>query len=118
MPLIVISASQPSDQNLISRLITDVRIKSASALQCSIENIWVIYQPLQMGNYVQRQEGLKNSPIVTIKANLGRSQEQKSALASAITEAIGNALEVSTEDIWMHYEEMNPHDIWFNNQWS
>lgn len=68
MPLIVISASQTSDQDLISRLITDVRLKSA--------------------------------------------------LARVVTDTISKALDVPTENIWIHYEEMNPHDVWFNNQWS
>ena len=118
MPLINISTSQFINSNQISKMISDIREKSSEAFQCSIDNIWVIYQPLHVGNYVQRKDGLKNSPIVTIKAQSGRSYEQKNALAKALTDIISSRLEVPTENIWIHYEEMKPQDVWFNNQWS
>lgn len=118
MPLINITSLQPSNLESVSKMISNIRIKSASALQCSIDNIWVFYQPLENHHYAQRQDDLKNSPIVTIKAKSGRSHEQKTALAKAVADAISNALEMPPENIWIHYEEMNPQDVWFNYQWS
>lgn len=118
MPLINITSSQPVNLESISKMISDIRLKSSTALQCSIENIWVIYQPLESHHYVQKQDDLKNSPIVTIKAKSGPSHDQKTALAKAVANAIGDALEMPPENIWIHYEEMKPQDVWFNYQWS
>ena len=121
MPLITIfSPAERSDG--IRDIIEDVRKRGADALECPPSNVWVIFSPVLANHYVQDGEegksGLVKSPIVIVRAQKGRTAKQKDAFVVAITSAIAKGLSVPTERVWVHYQEMEPKEVWFGNQWA
>ena len=53
MPLVMIHAFAPADPDAVPRMIVDVRDAGAAALQCPRSNIWVMFQAVPPGWYVQ-----------------------------------------------------------------
>ncbi len=100
------------------KILSLVRTSGANALGCAVDNIWVVFQAVPEGWYVQGREPNKNPPVVIVKAQAGRSSEQREALAKAIAEAVGRGLSVPATRVWLHYQEMRPQDVWFEGHWS
>ena len=125
MPLVTISAMIPRDSGAVPRTIQDVRDAGALALSCSRSNIWVVFQPIHPGHYVQGEgepalcHG-ENShpPIVIVRAQAGRPPEIRKAFAEAISYSVSKGLDIPPENIWIHYQEMSPQDVWFDGRWT
>ncbi|MGZ3686892.1 MAG: tautomerase family protein [Bdellovibrionota bacterium] len=113
MPIVTINAVPPSEPRFISKMISDVRDRGAEALQCPVSNIWVVFQPL-----APQTPANAHPPFVIILAQSGRTKEVREALVSSVAEAVGTGLGVSSTKVWIHYQEMNPQDVWFEGRWS
>ncbi len=125
MPLVQIHSFPPSDPKTIPRLVTQVRDAGAAAFACAPDNIWVQFIPLAPGHYVQGSGAAAETvhadshpPVVVIRAQRGRSREQLTALATAISETLAEGLGIPGENVWIHYQEMESADVFFKNHWS
>ncbi len=124
MPLVTIKSLPPVDPTAIARLLTDVRDVGAAALRCATSNIWVMFEALPPGSYLQGDapattlQATTHPPVVIVRAQAGRSTAERDAFAAAVAAAVGRALGVPAENVWLHYQEMRPQDVWFNGRWS
>ncbi len=125
MPLLIIHSLPPADPGTIPQLIVDVRDAGARALGCPKSNIWVVFQPIAPGHYVQGEgaparapQPDSHPPCIILRAQVGRTQAERSALVSAVAAAVGRGLSVPAENVWVYYEEMRSEDVWFNGRWS
>lgn len=117
MPIIKIFSQAPNEAREVKGLITEVQRKAAEALGDPIENVWVVFCPLQNDLFVGAPiegsllETPQFVPFVEIRAKQGRSSVDRQKLTSSIAQVISNYLAISAERIWIHYQEMNPQDI-------
>ena len=113
MPIVTVEALEPSHPNSISDMIKEIRNFGAEALQSKPDNIWVIFHSLNPSH-----AAYPHPPVVIVKAQSGRTKEQRTAFVKIISEAVGKALSQSSENIWVHFQEMSPQDIWFSDHWT
>ncbi len=106
MPIVMIHSSRPTGS--VSNMLAEVRDSGAQALGCGPENVWVTHQETPTGT----------PPFVLVKALAGRSPEIRAAFARATTEAVARGLATSPKGIWLHFEEMRPHDVWTGGKWA
>jgi phenylpyruvate tautomerase PptA (4-oxalocrotonate tautomerase family) len=105
-------------------MLPEVRDAGAAALRCSPDNIWVMFLAVRPGCYLQGEEpaalpqASTHPPVVIAKAQSGRSPEQRTAFVTAVAAAVGRGLSVPPENIWIHYQEMRPEDVWFQGRWA
>jgi phenylpyruvate tautomerase PptA (4-oxalocrotonate tautomerase family) len=125
MPLVSIHSLPPSDVARIESLIVDVRDSGAAALRCSPSNIWVMFHALPPGQYVQgegapamRLDASSHPPVVIIRAQAGRTREERTALVASVAAAVARGLGVPADNVWVHYQEMRSEDVWFGGHWS
>jgi phenylpyruvate tautomerase PptA (4-oxalocrotonate tautomerase family) len=111
MPIVTIHALPPSGPDAIAQIISDIRDSGARALRCSPDNIWVMFQPT-----LPQEQG--HPPVVEVRAQSGRTPEQREAFVKAVAESVALGLRVSLERVWIHYLEMRPQDVWFEGRWS
>jgi phenylpyruvate tautomerase PptA (4-oxalocrotonate tautomerase family) len=107
MPIVFIKSAKSVTR--VPELLEDVRNSAAAALGCEPSNVWPVLEPVAPGPF---------PPIVLIKANVGRTIEQRRHFASAVADAVGRGLGVPADEVWIHYEEMQPRDIWHKGNWS
>ena len=124
MPLIIIHSLPPSDPEVVSQMLTEVRDSGARAFDCSPNNIWVMFNAIPVGSYVQ---GLvpasapcatSHPPCVIIRVQSGRGPREREALVKATATVIGQRLSVPADNVWIHSQEMRPEDVWFQGRWS
>ncbi len=124
MPLVTIDSLPPTDASRVPEMIASIRHFGARAMNCSEDNIWVIFRPIPSGYYVQGHapaifpQEKSHPPIVIIRAHVGRSREVKSAFVAAVAKAIGEGLSIPAENVWIHYLETQLEDVWFNGHWA
>ncbi len=104
-------------------MLSEIQDTGAEALQCARENIWVTFQELLSDCYLQdktAQRPQKNShpPIVIVRAQVGRTAAQKETFVRGISKAVARGLLIAEGNVWIHYQEISPNDVWFNEQWS
>jgi phenylpyruvate tautomerase PptA (4-oxalocrotonate tautomerase family) len=126
MPLITIQSSPvPSssgDPQVISKMLAEIRTSGAEALKCPRSNIWVMFESVP--NYLQGEDAelLRPDhvppPIVVIRAQMGRSRDEKEALVRVVAQEVSKGLSVPIERVWIHYQEMDPKDVWFKGKWE
>jgi phenylpyruvate tautomerase PptA (4-oxalocrotonate tautomerase family) len=112
VPLITIKSLPPIDPSTIPGMLSEIQEKGAAALRCALSNIWVIFESILPGHYLQET----HSPIVIIQAQQGRSDEDREALVRAVTQGVARGLSAPRENVWVHYQEMKPQDVWFQGQ--
>ena len=117
MPLVTIYAPPPVAPQSISKTISDIQKVGAAALNCGTENIWVVFQTFSSTSLSADFFDGTHGPVVIVKAQGGRPAEQREAFMKAMAKAIGEGLSYSPEKVWIHYQEMQPQDIWFGG-WS
>ncbi len=115
MPLISIRSRPPSDRKSLPLLIAKIRQAGAEALPCDVSNIWVIFDFLEDPFFVL---GEADFPLVRIQAQSGRTEEQRRQLTTAVAKELSKGLEIPFTNIWIHYEEMNPKDVWFRGSFG
>ena len=118
MPIISIQAASPDNPTFLPRMLTDIREASAQALKCPTHNIWVIFDPISPAQSSPGDDLHVLPPLVTIRANVGRTPDERQSLASAVAKEVGRGLSVPSHRVWIHYQEMRPQDIWFNDRWT
>jgi phenylpyruvate tautomerase PptA (4-oxalocrotonate tautomerase family) len=124
MPLVNILSLPPSDPRVIEPLLAEIRDRGALAFHCAPENIWVTFQALPSGHYVQgdsraeHPDGQTHPPLVILRAQTGRSAAQRDGLVRAIGDALARAFQIPAAQVWIHYQEMNPADVWFQGSWA
>ncbi len=120
----MIYASPPIDQDAVSNMVKEVRESGAEVLGSPSNNIWVMFQPLLPAHFhSDDRQGVEphrhyEKPIVIIKIQAGRTSAQRDAFAKTISFSVGRALSVPADQVWLQYQEMDPHDVWFNGRWS
>lgn len=124
MPLVTINSLPPTDSEAVPRMIADVRDSGAKALGCPASNIWVIFQPVPPGYYAQDggpasvPQKKTHPPVVVVRAQAGRSSIARKAFVTAIAAAVGKGLSVPITNVWIHYQEMQPQDVWFEGRFA
>jgi phenylpyruvate tautomerase PptA (4-oxalocrotonate tautomerase family) len=124
MPLLIIHSLPPADDTVVARMLVDIRDTGARALNCSPDNVWVMFHALPPGCYVQGTTVAKvpqhqtHPPVVIAKLQKGRRREELDAFMSAIAAAVGRGLSLPAENVWIQYEEMRSEDVWFHGRWS
>jgi phenylpyruvate tautomerase PptA (4-oxalocrotonate tautomerase family) len=112
MPLITIKSLPPTDPSAISGMLSEIQEKGAAALRCTLSNIWVIFETVLPGHYLQETR----SPIVIIQAQQGRSDEDREGLVRAVIQGVARGLSTPRENIWVHYQELKSKDVWFQER--
>ena len=124
MPLLMIHSLPPIDLDAIPRMLADVRDSGARALKCSPSNIWVMFNPVAPGCYVQGETPASvpqqdtHPPVVIARAQAGRQPAEREAFVSSVAAAVGRGLCVPPANVWIYYEEMRSADVWFEGHWA
>jgi phenylpyruvate tautomerase PptA (4-oxalocrotonate tautomerase family) len=118
MPIVTVHAFAPSDPASIPKMLAEIQASGAAALNCAPDNLWALFEEIPRGRYLQSDNPERNPPIVTIQANVGRTLDQRTALAKGISRAVVGAFGIPAARVWIHYQEMQPHDVWFNEAWA
>lgn len=124
MPIIIINSLAPNNPSIIKQMNLEVRELGAKALRTPKNNVWVIFQPLMPDFYLYGEEPTTSSGkiihpvIVIIKAQSGRTQNIRDAFIKIITESIARSFSIPTHNVWVHYQEMKPQDVWFEGHWA
>jgi len=113
MPIVNIRSLPPKDLNIVPAMMAEIRDEGAKALGCETSNVWVTFESLAA--YLPENS---HPPIVTIKAQAGRTMEQRTKFVSAVANGVAHGLSIPAKNVWIHYEEMSPEDIWFNKSWG
>ena len=87
-------------------MFAEIKEAGARALACEPSNIWVQFQPIA--------QSVPDS-IVIVRAKTGRTREQRTAFAAAVSEVVNRTLSL---EVWLDYQEMNPEDVWSNGKWN
>lgn len=118
MPIVNIRHFAPPDPSRIAPMLAEIQRGGGQALDCAPDNLWVLFDELPAGRYVQAADPAQSPPIVTIQATAGRTEAQKTALARAVTAAVARGLGVPASRVWLHYQELAPREIWWDDRWS
>lgn len=90
----------------VANLRHEIQHQGSLALSTPPSNIWILTQHLETTS-------APVPPIVEIRANRGRTPAQKQAFVAVVARAVARALNMKPEEIWIHYQELDPADIWF-----
>ncbi|MBI3558246.1 MAG: hypothetical protein HY074_18420 [Deltaproteobacteria bacterium] len=110
MPIITVKASAPAAPARITQLLAAVQEAGARALSCPSSNIWVEFEAVY--------HATAHPVVVLARAQAGRSDMQKEAFVRAVAAAVAHALLVTPEQVWVHYGELRPQDVWFGGRWA
>ena len=113
MPIVMIHSYPPKETASLKAMLTEIQESGAKALNTTTDNIWPAFIPFQPGHY---PESL--SPFVIVKAHKGRTPPMKEAFMKAISAAMSRGLSIPSEKIWIHYQETEPKDVWFQDHWA
>ena len=124
MPLITIHALPLADPSAVPAMLAAVRDAGAAALRCSPNNIWVMFHVAPPGCYLQGPASVttpqpdSHPPAIIIRAQTGRTRAEREALTIATAEAVARAYGIPATNVWIHYQEMRPDDVWFGGRWA
>jgi phenylpyruvate tautomerase PptA (4-oxalocrotonate tautomerase family) len=124
VPLLIIHSLPPADPDIVPQMLAELRDEGARAFRCSPNNIWVMFNAIPPGAYVQgllpasSPQEASHPPCVIIRVQSGRGPEERDALVRATAAVLGRRLSVPIENVWIHYQEMRPEDVWFGGRWS
>lgn len=104
-------------------MLEEVQSEGAKSLGCALDNVWVMFHPVESEHYLHRgrvatPEPNSHPPVVIIRANTGRPPEIRKAFARAVAQSIGRGLSIPAEQVWIHYQEMRLEDVWFQEHWA
>ncbi len=117
MPLITVQFTPaPAHESRVMQeiplLISEIRERGALAFGGAPDNIWVIFESVPLA--LTSLTGDSRFPVVIVRAQAGRTRAQKNELARVIAETLGRGLGMSPKQVWIHYQEMDPQDVWFS----
>ena len=118
MPIIIVYSLPPPDPGRIEPMLQEACTGAAHAINKPPQAVWALFQQINPGQYVEgrtpaaspQQE--THPPIVTIRLLTGRSPATKRAVAEAVAAAVATGLSVPPENVWIHFLEMEPTDVW------
>jgi phenylpyruvate tautomerase PptA (4-oxalocrotonate tautomerase family) len=118
MPIVILKTIVKLDDKSVQKMLSSGQDAGARALGSENSNIWVRYEYVPENSYLQDADRIYDSPIVLIMANRGRSQTAKTAFVQAVAQEVALGLAVPADKVWVHYQEMDPKDIWHNGRWT
>jgi len=98
----------------VPALLTTVAGAAAAAFEVPLEHCWATFSPLAPGAYLEggrvrgEADALEASPLVTVTAAHGRDPERKAAVLRAVARAVGAALGVDPDLVFVEYREIPP----------
>ena len=113
MPIVMIHAHPPKEKASLKAILTEIQEEGAKALHTTVDNIWPAFFPFQPGHYPENL-----SPFVIVKAHRGRTPQMKEEFMRVISKATARGLSLPSEKIWIHYQETEPKDVWFQDHWG
>ena len=113
MPIIMIHSHVPKNPNDLAPMLTQIQDSGAKALNCPLNNVWVMFQPIHPEHYDRSLP-----PVVIIKAHTGRTPQMKEEFVKSVAANVGRGLSIEPEKIWIHYQETEPKDVWFEGHWG
>lgn len=76
MPIVIVLSLPPEDLEKIPPMISEIRDTGARALQCSASNVWVMFQPVPAGYYLQGTQAEHGQPSEGILQTVAVALEQ------------------------------------------
>ncbi|MGZ3775586.1 MAG: tautomerase family protein [Pseudobdellovibrionaceae bacterium] len=116
MPIVTIHTKDFPAKEIVKQMIEDIQLQGAKALNCSPENIWVVFQPISE-NYYSKGPGVRATPIVYINALTGRSESIRTNFTRIVVDLIACHLSIKKETVWVYYHEMSPSQVWSQGNW-
>lgn len=120
MPLITIKSLPPESPKKIPQMLTEVRDLGAHAFDTTPSNIWVLFRAIEPGHYLQSTgepastpQPNSHPPIVIVRAQKGRTAEQKSSLARTVAECVGRGLSIPSANVWIYFQELEVGGVFF-----
>ncbi len=113
MPIIRIEALL-NDQVDIPAMLQSVCAVAATAFDRDPAHFWVTFRSIEPGCYLEggRIRGAADtqqvSPLVTVSARTGRSQEQIDRLLREVARAVGEYLGLDPDLVFIEYHELFP----------
>lgn len=109
MPVVSVESLRPSAPDAIDRLLAELPAALAVALECAPGDVWVTWAPVEAATSGgERRAYAGHSPVVTVRARAWRSEEQVRRGLAAVAHAVGGALGLPVEDVWVHWLELPP----------
>jgi phenylpyruvate tautomerase PptA (4-oxalocrotonate tautomerase family) len=118
MPVVEIRSLPPRDPGKIPAMLREAAVEGAKAFNIPPEKVWATFEEIPTRWYAEGDkvsispgEGT-HPPLVLIRAIRGRTVEMKEAFNRAVCQAIAKGLDVSPENVWIHFVEMEKTEVW------
>jgi len=117
MPVLTLTCLRPADPEAIPRTLTLLATEVSKALGRPLDHIWTTYveaQTMAVGTQLRSPE--RQVPTLVLRARGGIPPEQQQAALQAAGEALAMGLGLSTEDVWVVWEELPPGHVYMLGQ--
>lgn len=120
MPIIEIRSLPPRDPAKVPAMLREVCTEGARALKVPEKALWALFDEVKPGWYAEGDTSADapgentHPPLVTVRMLAGRTREMKTALLTAVTEAVARGVGVPPNNVWIEIQEMQKSDVWLN----
>lgn len=116
MPMITVHSLPVKDPSTITPMLREICTAGGRALGRPARALRAFYVEIDPGHYVEGEaetpDHTSHPPVVFVRLLKGRTQDLKQAFAEAITTAVSRATGVPHENVWIHFQDMEPDDLW------
>ncbi|GIW71239.1 MAG: hypothetical protein KatS3mg102_0781 [Planctomycetota bacterium] len=111
MPIVRVEALAPPELE-VAALLERVAAATAAAFEVELRHCWVTFQPLLPGHYLEggrvraSEDARAAAPLVEIIAYQGRTPARKARALRAVAEAVGGALGLEPDLVFVLYREI------------
>ncbi len=117
MPVLTLTCLRPTDATAIPNTLALLATEVSKALSRPPEHIWTTYveaQAMAVGPQLRTAE--RQIPTLVLRARGGIAPEQQQAALQAAGEALATGLGLSTDDVWVVWEELPPGHVYMLGQ--
>ena len=111
MPVVFVVDTQTHTKVRVRRMLEAANRAVSSALDVPRNSVWVRYDPGKPGNYWEGETGdvpEQGRPVfVFVKMLKGRDPKKIKSMFGKLSSAVGGALGIIPEYVWMRVEEMD-----------
>lgn len=117
MPIAIVHSLPPPNRAVIPRMLENITQAGARAAGCDPDQFWAVFQEIRPGEYYEGDLSSEepgsgtHPPIVVLRALAGRTPAVRLAVCQALARVIGDALSIPPENVWIHWQEMQPSDV-------
>ncbi len=117
MPVVQIHALPPPSPDRVDACLAAVVTALSDGLGCEPAGVWAQWcAAAAMHTGPQRRDFAGHCPVVIIRARRGRAPEQIAQGLAATAAAVATSLGLPLDDVWVHWQELDPAQVFAGGQ--